>query len=239
MLRRSAPPSSRCVAKLCRRAWGEQPSTPDPGAPYPQPAPHVARAERPPASCSGTAPAACARAPGSFGARAPVRAALEVARAAPPAPARRRARAASCAPCPPPAAARRRGPRRRLERDELLRPQATGVGQLEHRTVTQLSGPCGGDPSSSRAASRALRTRGRRRRAPGCRDEIGGVLGDVPVLALTREQGSRAASLRAEVLGARPARRDGRRSGARLGRHLPRGAAPGGRPAGELSRSRR
>ncbi len=213
MLRRSAPPSSRCVAKLWRSACGER---------------ALADARRARSTCA----AAAARRSVPSGRPVLLRNSASVER-------RPRALAGACAGACAASAGRARsryaltarhrgladGHEARLaalalhaqllavvvdvarpQRHELLGAQAARVGELEHRAVAQLQrARRRGSPSSSRAASRALSTRGRCAAAPGRGHEIGGVLGD-RARARAGSRTARAArpACAREVLGAAP-----------------------------------
>ncbi len=246
MLRRSAPPSSRCVAKLWRSACGEAPS------PTPTRDVHVRSRRRTSLVPSGrpvllrnsasSSPSSAFRADRRRGAR------------------ERRPRPF----CKSVRPARRRPDRgqRRLadghearlaplalhpqllavvvdvgaaQRDELLGAQPARVGELEHRAVAQLQRPrrrSQGSPSSS-----ARRPRARSARAADAQPRRGvetrsaGFWAIRPCSRWLANSARSAASLRAEVLGAArsrlvSARRGARRSGARPSARPRCGASP-------------
>ena len=144
-------------------------------------------------------------------------------------PARRPARPASWSPCP-----RRAPPRRRsrsrcdVEVDELLGPQAAGVGELEQRAVAQVQRRRGRDPVEQRRD--LVRLEGPAA-ASGARLGAGissaGFCSTRPCSRRTRKNARSAASLRATVAATVAAIRERRRVAA----HGPRGdRRPGSRP---------
>ncbi len=76
----------------------------------------------------------------------------------------------------------------RLQRDELLGSQPARVGELEHRAIAQLERAAGGDAVQQLGRLACAQHARQMRGAPRRRDQVGRILGYPPVLALAREQ---------------------------------------------------
>ena len=145
MVRRSAPPSSRWVAKEWRRACGETP-----------PASAASRAQRPrrrvTSELERRRPLLERKSAGSRGSAASgVAAALHVAAQRSPRRLSDRQQPLLRALAEHPQLLGLVVQRAEVEVDDLLAAQAAGVGQLQHRPVAQLQRRAGGDPLQQRA----------------------------------------------------------------------------------------